>query len=205
MKWKHFWGIAIPFLGQFLAASAQGGNYSVLLEYNRTAKFPALREKAGLTVAVAPVEDERSDKEFIGRYSPRRNQPSYFKSEPVSIDKAIQECFRTALIRSGIETVPVLSWDGKPEFLKRMSADAILRVVIRRFWMEGTAGPLRTKLYASIHFVCSLGVKKLGRVFIQNILMEKNRTLGTLSPQGVVEWINRNSEDAVDSFLSSLY
>jgi hypothetical protein len=59
---------------------------------------------------------------------------------PIPPEKAIQECLRKALAHSGVETIPITGWDGKPESMKGMKVDLILMIVIKKFWMEGRVG-----------------------------------------------------------------
>jgi hypothetical protein len=205
MKWKCVSGIIIPLLGLSLFASARGGNYSACLDYSRATKFSSFKKKTGPILGIAPFRDQRSDKAYIGRYTLSRNLPGYFTSQPVPLEKAVQDCLRKALIRSGVETIPVTGWDGKPESMNGMNVDSILMIVIKKFWVEGRVVSLRTKMHASIHLIFYLGIKKLDRVFIQNVFVEKNRTFRILAPQGMVEWINRTLADTLDAFLLNPY
>lgn len=205
MKWKFVSWIIIPLLGLSLFGSTHGGNYSVSLEYNRTTKSSSFRKKVGPILGIAPFQDQRPEEAYIGRYTSPRNSISYFKSEPMPLERAIQESLRKALTRSGVETIPILGWDGKPESMKKMNVDSILMIVIKKFWVEGRVVSLRTRMHASIHLIFYLGIKKLDKVFIQNVFVEKNRTFSMLGSQDMVQWINRTSADALDSFLRNPY
>jgi hypothetical protein len=94
---------------------------------------------------------------------------------------------------------------GKPILQKDTKADSILMVVIKRFWVEGRAVSLRTNVKASFHFVFHLGVKQRERVFVQNVFVEKNKTFGMLTSEGIAEWINRTLADTLDAFLRNPY
>lgn len=205
MKWKYTFGIIISLLGLSLFGSAHGATYPVSLEYTRATKFSSLQKKTGPILGIAPFRDQRPDQAYIGRYILPRNLPNYFTSQPVALEKAIQECLRKALTRSGVETIPIAAWDGKPESMIGMNVDSVLMIVVKKFWMEGRVIPLRTRMNASIHLISYLGIKKLGKVFDRNMFVEKNRTFGRAAPQDMAQWINRTLANTLDAFLRNPY
>jgi hypothetical protein len=200
-----FSGIIILLLSFSLLGPAWGETYPISFEYSRPIKFSNLQKKIGPILGIAPFRDQRSEKLYMGRYTSPRHATGYFTSEPISLEKAIQESLSKAVIHSGVETTPILEWDGKSESMKDMNADSVLMIVIKRFWVEGRVVSLRTKMHASIHLVTYLGKKKLGKVFTQNVFIEKNKTFGTLSSQEVAQWLHRTLADTLDAFLRNPY
>jgi hypothetical protein len=198
-------GVLIIFLSFFAMSSAWGETYFIPLGYNRTLKLTTLPKKLGNILGVAPFQDQRLNKLFIGRYNAPRNRWVSFDSEPLPLEKAIEESVSHAVSQSGVEVIPVRGWDGKADSLKDTKADSILMVVIKRFWVEGRAVSLRTNVKASFHFVFHLGVKQRERVFVQNVFVEKNKTFGMLTSEGIAEWINRTLADTLDAFLRNPY
>jgi hypothetical protein len=68
----------------------------------------------------------------------------YFISEPFPLERAITEFFFQALSNSEIKPIFIPSWDGKSETLEDLETDSILRINIRRVWIEAKTVGRRT-------------------------------------------------------------
>ena len=141
----HQWLLG-PILSFFMVGLALGETYPTNIGYQPAKEFPSLQQKIGSILGIAPFKDERPDKPYIGHQTSFRrgsHYPSsvrvshYFKSEPSPLKKAISDSLSQALSRSGVKTVSISNWDGKPESLKNIEADSILMIEIKRFWTEG--------------------------------------------------------------------
>lgn len=202
---KPFRWFVILFFCFTVAGCGKAGTHSLYLRYQSAREFPALLQKVGPTVGLAPFKDERRDTLYIGRHTPLRGVSSYFKSDPSPLEHAILDSLAQVLSRHGVKTVSVAEWDGKPESLKKFETDSLLMVEIRQFWTEGKAFPFRTQAATSIHFLIHLGVKKEGKVFTRNIEVEKETTLPRLTPERIEETVNQILTDTFDSFLANPY
>lgn len=197
--------LVIAFLSCFIFGIAWGGTYPVSLKYSRTIKFPSLQKKLGVILGIAPFRDKRPETNYIGEYVSRRNVSVYFKSAPFPLEKAIQESLSQAISLSGVKTVSISEWNGDTETLKTLEADSILMIDIKRFWIKARTVAFRIKMNASIYFTIHLGVKKEGKVFTQNVFVERNKTIGILTPERMGQRINRILADIFDNFLGNLY
>ena len=197
--------LMIILLSIFLLSCAKGGTYSLYIRYQPLKELPSLQQKFGSLLGIVPVKDERADTLYIGVHIPLQGVPSHFKSDPFPLEKAITESLSNVLSRYGIKTVPVSNWDGKPESLKEMETDSILTIHIKEFWIEGEALLFRTHVKTSIHLTIHLGIKKEGKVFTRNVEVEKEITVGRLTPERMEEMVNQILTDIFDSFLSNPY
>jgi len=189
----------------FILACAKGGTYSLYLKYQPVREFPSLQQKIGSTLGLAPFNDERVDTSYIGMHTSLQGVSSRFKSDPFPLEKAIKDSLTEPLSRYGVKTTSILSWDGKPESLKDLETDSVLMIEIKKFWIEGKASPFRTNAKTWIHFVIHLGVKKEEKVFTRNVEVEKEVTLGRLTPERMEETINQILTEIFDSFFSHPY
>lgn len=200
LRW--LWVVSLVF---FVFGCAKGGTYSLYLRYQPAQEFPSLQEKIGPTLGIVPFKDERPDTLYIGRHTPLQGVSAYFKSDPFPLEKAIRESLSKALWRYGVKTVSVSNWDGSPESLKHIETDSIFTMEIKKFWTEGNASTFRTQTKTTLHFVFHLGVKKEGKVFTRNVEVEKEITVGRMTPERIEEMVNQMLTDIFDAFLSKPY
>jgi len=205
MKRRSLYRLLIPWLGLFIINDAWGGTYSLHIYYQTLREISSLRQKLGGTIGIAPFQDKRSDKEYIGHHTSPRRVSNYFKSDPFPLEKAIRDSLSQALSRYGVKTVPISEWSGKQESMKNIEVDSILTIEIKRFWMEGTATQSKTKMNTSVYLVIHLGVKKAGRVFTRNVFVGKERTIARLTPEEVEQTFNQILTNIFDNFLSNPY
>jgi hypothetical protein len=168
-------------------------------------EFSSLQAKMGSRMGMAPIKDERPEALYIGVHTNLQGDSSYFKSDPFPLEKAIRESLSEALSRYGIKTVPIPSWDGKPESLKNMEIDSVLMIEIKRFWTEGRASAFRTTIRTVVRFVIHLGVKKEGKVYTRNVEMEKEITEARATPEKMEAMINQILADVFDAYFSNPY
>jgi hypothetical protein len=154
---------------------------------------------------MAPFKDERPETLYIGLHTNFEGDSTYFKCHPFPLEKAIQESLSEGLSRSGMKTIPVSQWDGKPESLKDIETDSVLMIEIKRFWTEGKASFFRTRVKTAIKFIIHLGVKKEGKVFTRNVEVEKEMTVARSTPERVETMINQMLTDIFDSYFSNPY
>ncbi len=201
-----------------LPSTPQGQTYSTNIRYQPGRVFPSLREKIGTVLGIASCKDDRFDKPYVGHqyvgYQPAyRGVPglpplqasNYFKSEPSPLEKAIRDFISQAVSGSGVKTIPIPDWDTKPESLKNMEPDSILKIEIKRFWTEGFLAAQGTKLVTYIYLVIHLGVKKEGKVFTRNVYTEKESKVGALTPAEVELVLNGTLAEILDDFFSNPY
>jgi len=192
-------------LGFFVLGCAKLGTYSLYLRYQPVKEFSSLQQKIGLTLAMAPFKDERSDTYYIGFHTNLQGDSHYFKSHPFPLERAIKESLSDALSRHGVKTIPISNWDGKPESLKNMETDSVLMIEIKRFWTEGKASLFRTNIKTAVQLVIHLGVKKEAKVFTRNVEVEKEVTETRSTPEGVEAMLNQILTDIFDSYFSNPY
>jgi hypothetical protein len=121
------------------------------------------------------------------------------------LEKAIADSLSEALSRSGIKIIPIPRWDDKPESLKNMETDSVLMIEIKRFWTEGKASFLGTKVKTVIQLVIHLGVKKEGKVFTRSMEVEKEMTIPRSTPERVETTVNQMLTEMFDSYFSNPY
>ena len=189
----------------FVIDCAEAQTYSLSLRYQPMKGFPSLQQKFGPTLGIAPFKDERQKKSSIGIHSPLRGQATHFESNPVPLEKALQEALSDALARLGLKVVSVSNWDGKPESLKNIDTDSVLTIEIKKFWTEGMGSLLRTNIKTTVQLVIHLGVKNEGKVFTRNANVEKEITVSRSTPERVGAIINEILSDIFDAFFSSPY
>lgn len=189
----------------FSLACAKVGTYSVYIQYQSLKKFINLKEKIGSKIAIAPLNDERPDTIYIGKYIPPQGVSSYLKSDPFPLEKAISDSLSKVLHQNGIKAFPISSWDKRPESLKTIDADSVLMIDIKKFWTEGKRSYLRTEFKTSIHFVIHLGVKEEGKVFSRNIMVEREEGFWRFDPEKLEEAFNKLLTEIFDSFFSNPY
>jgi len=202
---KSYRWVTILFLCFFLLGCAKARTYSLYLRYQPSRDFPSLQQKIGSTLGIVPFKDERSETLYIGIHTPLQGTSSYFKSDPFPLERAIMNSLTEVLSLQGVKTVPISSWDGRPESLKIMETDSVLMIEIKKFWTEGRAVPFKTNVKMSIHFVIHLGVKKEGKVFTKNVTVEKEMTVFRLAPEKVEQTVNEILAEIFDSFFSNPY
>ena len=202
---KSYRWLIIFFLSFLVFGCAKARIYSLYLRYQPARDLSSLQQKIGPTLGIAPFKDEQPETLYIGIHTPFRGVSSYFKSDPFPLERAIKESLVEVLSSKGVKTVPISSWDGKPESLKTNEADSILMIEIKKFWTEGKATPFKTDVKISIHFVIHLGVKKEGKVFTKNVTAEKEMTTFRLSPEKVEQTLNEILTEIFDVFLSDPY
>jgi hypothetical protein len=178
--------------------------HSINIRYREAKPFPSLDQNIGLTIAVAPFHDSRHGRLYIGHHKSARRISNYFKSEPFPLEKAIREFFSDGLAHSGIETMFVPNWDGNPEALKDLEADSILRIDMKRFWIEAEAVGRRTRVNTSFYFDIFLGVKKENTVFKQKVYVGKEMIDSNFTPESLENFINRTLNNVFDDFFGSL-
>ncbi len=198
------WVLILFFCLQALSC-AKGGTYSLSLRYQPTKELTSLQQKIGSTVGIAPIQDERTDRLYIGRYTPLRGVLTYFKSSPFPLEKALADSLSNVLSDRGVKIEPVSSWDGKPESLKNLGPDSVLMIEIRELWAEGRGQLFGTDLKVTIHFVMHLGVKKEAKVFTRNVEVEKEVTVSRLTPGRMEQTVNGILSDVFDNFFSNPY
>jgi hypothetical protein len=185
--------------------SAEAGTYSLNLRYQPLKDLSSLQRKIGPTLAIAPFKDERPETLYIGLHTNLEGDSTYFKSNPFPLEKAIGESLSAVLSRNGIKTIPVARWDDKPESLKNMETNSVLMIEIKRFWTEGKASLLGTKVKTVIQFVIHLGVKKEGKIFTRNVEVEKEMTVPRSTPERVETMMNQTLTEIFDSYFSNPY
>ncbi len=192
-------------LGFFVLGCAKVGTYSLSLRYQPVKEFSSLQTKMGSRLGMAPIKDERPETLYIGVHTNLQGDSSYFKSDPFPLEKAIKDSLSDALSRYGIKTVPIPSWDGKPESLKDMEIDSVLMIEIKRFWTEGRASAFRTTIKTVVRFVIHFGVKNEGKVYTRNVEMEKEITEARATPEKMEAMINQMLADVFDAYFSNPY
>jgi len=197
--------LSILLLGLIMLSCSRGGTYRLYLRYQPARDFPTLQEKVGLNLAVAPFKDARPDTLYIGLYAPLAGSFSYFRSEPLVLEKALTDLISQVPSQYGIKTVAAPSWDGQPDSVNELETDSILMIEIKRFWIEGNAGPLGTDIKASISLVFHLGVKKEKKVFTRNIDLERKMKDTRLTPGLAEQTINRMLTEILDTYFSNPY
>ena len=204
MKLKIY-SLLVLFLVILCLDCAEARTYSLSLRYQPTKEFPSLQQKFGSTLGIAPFKDARKEKSYIGAHTPLQSLMTYFESNPLPLEKALQESLMDALSRLGVKVVSVPNWDGAPESLKNIDADSVLTIEIKKFWTEGKANLFRTNIKTTVQLVIHLGVKNEGRVFTRDAEVEKEITVSRSTPQRVEAIINQMISDIFDTFFSSPY
>ena len=181
-----------------LPSPPQGQTYSTNIRYEPGRVFPSLRKKIGSVLGIAPCKDDRSDKPYVGHQyigyqtafrgvsrSPSAQASNYFRSEPFPLGKALRDSLSQAVSSSGVKTISIPDWDSKPESLKHMEADSIIKIEIKRFWTEGFVAARGIRMVTSIYLVIHLGVRKEGKVFTRNVYTTKESKVQALTPAAV--------------------
>ena len=189
----------------FVVDCAEAQTYSLSLRYQPMKGFPSLQQKFGPTLGIAPFKDERREKSYIGIHFPLRGLATHFESNPMPLEKALQESLGDALSRLGVKVISVSNWDGTPESLKNIDTDSVLTIEIKKFWTEGMGSLFRTNIKTTVQLVIHLGVKNEGKVFTRNADVEKEITVPRSTPERVEAIINEILSDIFDAFFSSPY
>jgi hypothetical protein len=197
--------LLVFFLIIFAIDCAEAQTYSLPLRYQPMKGFPSLQQKFGSTVGIAPFKDERQEKSYIGIHFPLRGLATHFESNPVPLEKALQEALGDALSRLGLKVVSVSNWDGTPESLKNIDTDSVLTIEIKKFWTEGMGSLFRTNIKTTVQLVIHLGVKNEAKVFTRNADVEKEITVSRSTPERVEAIISQILSDIFDTFFSSPY
>jgi hypothetical protein len=193
------------FLILFALNCAEARTYSLSIRYQPMKEFPSLQQKFGSTLAVAPFIDERQEKSYIGVHVPFQGLMTHFESNPVPLEKALQESLMDALSKVGMKVVSISNWDGTPNSLKNIDTDSVLMIEIKKFWTQGQASLFNTNIKTEIQLTIHLGVKNEGAVFTKNEEVEKEITVLRSTPGRVESIINQILSDIFDAFLSSPY
>jgi hypothetical protein len=206
-RWSFVLFAGLFFFYLLLPNGAIGETYplSVRYEPSKGKEFPSLEQKIGPHLGLAPSKDHRVDPSRIGVHVSLGGVPTYFKSEPSPLEKALTDSLSAFLLKSGIKTLPLSPWDGNTEILKTMETDSVLMVEIREFWTEGKANLFRTTSKSSIRFLIHLGVKKEGKVFSKNVELEKEVTVARLTPARLEMMINQMLSDIFDAYFLNPY
>ena len=189
----------------FAVDCVEAKTYSIPLRYQPMKEFSSLQQKFGSTLGIAPFEDERQEKSYIGVHTPLTGLSTHFESIPMPLEKALQECLSDALSRLGVKVVSVSNWDGTPESLKNIDTDSVLTIEIKKFWTEGMGSLFRTNIKTTVQLVIHLGVKNEGKVFTRNVDVEKEITVPRSTPERVEAIINQILTDIFDTYFSSPY
>jgi hypothetical protein len=197
--------LLVFFLIIFAIDCAGAQTYSLPLRYQPMKGFPSLQQKFGSTLGIAPFKDERQEKSYIGVHFPLQGLSTHFESNPMPLEKALQESLGDALSRLGLKVVSVPNWDGTPESLKNIDTDSVLTIEIKKFWTEGTGSLFRTNIKTTVQLVIHLGVKNEGKVFTRNVDVEKEITVSRSTPERVEAIINQILIDIFDAYFSSPY
>jgi hypothetical protein len=188
-----------------LPKGAVGETYPLSIRYESLQEFPSLQQKIGLQLGLAPFKDERTDPSRIGVHTSLRGVPTYFKSEPFPLVKALTDSLSGVISRSGINTLPFSPWDGGPEILKTMETDAVLMVEIKQFWTDARGELFRTRSKTWIELRIHLGVKQEGKVLSKNVEFEKEVTVFWWTPERLEKMINQMLSDIFDAYFSNPY
>jgi hypothetical protein len=197
--------LLVFFLIIFAIDCAGAQTYSLPLRYQPMKGFPSLQQKFGSTLGIAPFKDERQEKSYIGVHFPLQGLSTHFESNPMPLEKALQESLGDALSRLGLKVVSVPNWDGTPESLKNIDTDSVLTIEIKKFWTEGMGSLFRTNIKTTVQLVIHLGVKNEGKVFTRNADVEKEITVSRSTPERVEAIINQILIDIFDAYFSSPY
>jgi len=189
----------------FAVDCVEAKTYSLSLRYQPMKEFSSLKQKLGSTLGIAPFEDERQEKSYIGVHTPLTGLPTHFESIPMPLEKALQEYLSDALSRLGVKVVSISNWDGTPESLKNIDTDSVLTIEIKKFWTEGVGSLFRTNIKTTVQLVIHLGVKNKGEVFTRNVDVEKEITVPRSTPERVEAIINQILTDIFDTYFSSPY
>jgi hypothetical protein len=195
----------ILFLVFAVAGCVKAGMHSLSLRYQPTKEFSSLQQKVGRTLGMAPFKDERSETLYIGVHTNLQGDSSYFKTQKLPLEEAIQGSLSEALSRNGVKNIPISNWDGKPASLKNMETDSVMMIEIKKFWTEGKASLFRTKMKTAIQFVIHLGIKKEGTVFTRNVEVEKEDTVNRSTPERIEKMINQILTEVFDNYFSNPY
>jgi len=204
MKSKVFWLLAL-FLIMFVVDCAEAQIYSIPLQYQPRKTFPSLQQKFGSRLGIAPFQDERQEKSYIGIHLPLLGLATHFESLPMPLEKALQKPVEGAFSWLGVKVVSVPNWDGTPESLKEIDADSVLTIKIKKFWTEGTGGVLKADIRTTVQLEFHLGVKSEGKVFTRNVEMEKEITALRSTPERVEKIMNEIITEVFDTYFSSPY
>jgi hypothetical protein len=199
------YSLLVLFFIIFVIDCAEAKTYSLSLRYQPMKGFPSLQQKFGSTVGIAPFKDERQEKSYIGIHFPLQGLSTHFESNPMPLEKALQEALGDALSRLGLKVVSVPNWDGTPESLKNIDTDSVLTIEIKKFWTEGTGSLFRTNIKTTVQLVIHLGVKNEGKVFTRNVDVEKEITVSRSTPERVEAIISQILGDIFDAYFSSPY
>ena len=195
----------VLFLSFLIWSCARGGTYPLLLRYQPVQTFPNLQQKVGAMLGLAPFKDQRPDTLHIGFSSPYAGRSTYFKSEPLPIEKEIQASLAHILLPYGIKTVAIPPWDGKPESLKMTEIDSVLLIEIQKFWIEGKASIIQTNVRTSVGLLLHLGVRKEGKVYTRKLESEREMAIYSLTPEKAEEILNKMLAEILDSYFSNPY
>ena len=170
-------------------------------------KFPSLAQKTGVTMAIAPFEDTRRERRYIGQQTTQGQVSAYFRSEPFPLEKSIQEFFIAALNNSSIDPILTSAWNGKRKGPTSLKNDSILKVRINRFWIKADTerGGRRTRIYTWVYLDLLLGLKKQDNVLSQSVYVGEESLYGPeFSPQILTDSLNQTLRNVVDAYLGSL-
>jgi hypothetical protein len=204
MKLRGY-SLLVLFLMIFVVDCAEAQIYSIPLRYQPTKTFPSLQQKFGSRLGIAPFEDERQEKSYIGIHFPLQGLATHFESLPMPLERALQESLSDALSWLGLKVVSVSNWDGTPESLKDIDTDSVLTVEIKKFWTEGTGSLFRANIKTTVQLAIHLGVKSEGKVFTRNVEMEREITVLRATPERLKAIINGILSDIFDTYFSSPY
>jgi hypothetical protein len=204
-RWTFVLFTGLFLFNLLLPKGAIGETYPFSIRYESLQEFPSLQQKIGLQLGLAPFKDERADPSRIGVHSSLQGVPTYFKSEPFPLVKALTDSLSKVISRSRINTLPFPPWEGGPEILRTMETDAVLMVEIKQFWTDARGELFRTRSKTWIELRIHLGVKKEGKVFSKNVEFEKEVTVFRWTPERLEKMINQMLSDIFDAYFSDPY
>ncbi len=179
--------------------------HSLIIHYGDAIKSPSLIQKTGGSIAIAPFKDTTRNRQYIGQHVTMGRVSGYFRSEPFPLEKSIREFFFAALQKSGVDSLFVSAWDGKPEGMKGMKSGSVLKVTIRRFWIKAETTSGRTRVFTWIYLDFFLGLKKLDRVLTQSVYVGEETIYGPeFTLQTLTDSTNQTLRNVVENFLESL-
>jgi hypothetical protein len=179
--------------------------HSLLIHYRDAIKSPSLIQKMGSSVAIAPFKDTDRNRHYIGQHVTHGRVSGFFRSEPFPLEKSIQD-FSVAFLRnSGVDPLFVSAWNGKPEGLRSLKGESILKVIINRFWIKAETTTGRTRVFAWIYLDFFLGMKRLDQVLTQSVYVGEETIYGPeFTPQALRDPTNQTLRNVMESFLGSL-
>jgi hypothetical protein len=187
------------------AHSVHPQTHSLNIHYGDGLKIPSLIQKIGPAISIVPFKDTRQNRQYIGQHTTHGRVFAYFRSDPFPLERSIQDFFVAVLRKSSVDPIFTSAWNGKPEGMKSLKSDSILKVLINRFWMKAETTGGRTRVFMWVYLNLLLGLKKQERVLPQSIYVGEEIIHGPeFSPQVLTNSLNRTLRNVVETYLGSL-